>query len=37
AMAVIIGAVVLIGVPQWRRPAVEKAKPVGDMEGELCK
>ena len=33
AMAVIIGAVVLIGLPQWRKPA----KPVLPLKGEICK
>lgn len=33
AMAVIIGAVVLIGLPQWRR-APEPAQP---LKGEICK
>ena len=32
-MAVIIGAVVLIGLPQWRRPA--QATP--PLKGEICK
>jgi len=33
AMAVIIGAVVLIGLPQWRKPAA----PEQPLEGEICK
>lgn len=33
AMAVIIGAVVLIGLPQWRRPP----QPVQPLKGEICK
>ena len=33
AMAVIIGAVVLIGLPQWRK----SAKPVLPLKGEICK
>ncbi|ESW36251.1 hypothetical protein O164_31045 [Pseudomonas taiwanensis SJ9] len=33
AMAVIIGAVVLIGLPQWRK-APEPSQP---LKGEICK
>ena len=33
AMAVIIGAVVLIGLPQWRKAPV----PVPPLKGEICK
>ncbi|MCY1187699.1 putative inner membrane transporter YedA [compost metagenome] len=37
AMAVIIGAVVLIGLPQWRKPTAEQSKPQAQVDGELCK
>ena len=37
AMAVIIGAVVLIGVPQWRKVPPRVTAPVDAMRGELSK
>jgi len=37
AMAVIIGAVVLIGVPQWRKVPASVATPVAALRGELSK
>ncbi|WP_229590285.1 drug/metabolite exporter YedA [Pseudomonas qingdaonensis] len=37
AMAVIIGAVVLIGVPQWRKVPASVATPADALRGELSK
>ena len=37
AMAVIIGAVVLIGIPQWRKAPASAGVPLASLKGELSK